>query len=54
MRFVRSSWHSIWLAAAGVVLALAAPAAAQSDYPNRPVRLIIPSRQAAAMTWSAA
>jgi len=28
--------------AAGVVLALAAPAAAQSDYPNRPVRLIIP------------
>jgi tripartite-type tricarboxylate transporter receptor subunit TctC len=30
------------LAAAGVLLALAAPAAAQSDYPNRPVRLIIP------------
>jgi tripartite-type tricarboxylate transporter receptor subunit TctC len=29
-------------AAAGVLLALAAPAAAQSDYPNRPVRLIIP------------
>src|SRR5215211_90009 len=30
------------IAAAGVLLALAAPAAAQSDYPNRPVRLIIP------------
>ncbi|WP_198164548.1 tripartite tricarboxylate transporter substrate binding protein [Rhodoplanes sp. Z2-YC6860] len=30
------------LAAAGMLLALAAPALAQSDYPNRPVRLIIP------------
>ena len=38
MRSVRS----IWLAAAGLLLALAAPAFAQSDYPNRPVRLIIP------------
>ena len=38
MRSVRSTW----LAAAGVLLALAAPATAQSDYPNRPVRLIIP------------
>jgi tripartite-type tricarboxylate transporter receptor subunit TctC len=38
MRSVRSSW----LAAAGLLLALAAPALAQSDYPNRPVRLIIP------------
>jgi tripartite-type tricarboxylate transporter receptor subunit TctC len=28
--------------AAGVLLALTAPLAAQSDYPNRPVRLIIP------------
>src|SRR5947199_8462855 len=38
MRSVRS----IWLAAAGVLLALAAPAFGQADYPNRPVRLIIP------------
>ena len=38
MRSVRSTW----LAAAAVLLALAAPATAQSDYPNRPVRLIIP------------
>jgi tripartite-type tricarboxylate transporter receptor subunit TctC len=30
------------LSALGLLLALAAPAAAQSDYPNRPVRLIIP------------
>jgi tripartite-type tricarboxylate transporter receptor subunit TctC len=30
------------LAAAGLLLALAAPVAAQSDYPNRPIRLIIP------------
>ena len=30
------------LAAAGLLLSLAVPAAAQSDYPNRPVRLIIP------------
>ena len=37
MRSVRST-----LLAAGVLLALAAPATAQSDYPNRPVRLIIP------------
>jgi tripartite-type tricarboxylate transporter receptor subunit TctC len=33
--------HSL-LATAGVLLALTAPAAAQADYPNRPVRLIIP------------
>jgi len=38
MRSVRSTW----LAAAAALLAMAAPAAAQSDYPNRPVRLIIP------------
>src|SRR3954454_15021940 len=30
------------LAAAGFLIALTASAAAQSDYPNRPVRLIIP------------
>ena len=36
------SVRSTLFAAAGVLLALAAPAAAQSDYPNRPVRLIIP------------
>jgi len=30
------------LTAAGVLLALTAPVAAQQDYPNRPVRLIIP------------
>jgi tripartite-type tricarboxylate transporter receptor subunit TctC len=29
-------------AAAGALLALASPVAAQSDYPNRPIRLIIP------------
>ena len=38
MRSVRSTW----LAAAGMLLALAAPALGQADYPNRPVRLIIP------------
>ena len=42
MGIVRSNWRSRWLAAAGVLLALAAPAFGQSDYPNRPVRLIIP------------
>src|SRR4051812_15306446 len=52
MGTVRSSWRSRWrgavrtgaarIAAAGVLLALAAPAFGQSDYPNRPVRLIIP------------
>jgi tripartite-type tricarboxylate transporter receptor subunit TctC len=36
------SVRSTLFAAAGVLLALAAPATAQSDYPNRPVRLIIP------------
>src|SRR5947209_9061533 len=30
------------LAATGVLIALTASAAAQSDYPNRPIRLIIP------------
>ena len=30
------------LAAAGLLIALATPAAAQQDYPNRPIRLIIP------------
>src|SRR5438876_2840095 len=34
--------RSLLLTAASLLLALAAPAAAQSDYPNRPVRLIIP------------
>ena len=29
-------------AAAGCLIALGAPAAAQSDYPNRPIRMIIP------------
>jgi tripartite-type tricarboxylate transporter receptor subunit TctC len=42
MGTVRSNWRSTWLAAAGVLLVLVAPAFAQSDYPNRPVRLIIP------------
>ncbi len=42
MRSVRLAWRSTWLAAAGMLLTLAAPALAQSDYPNRPVRLIIP------------
>jgi tripartite-type tricarboxylate transporter receptor subunit TctC len=37
-----STVRTTLFAAAGVLLALAAPAAAQSDYPNRPVRLIIP------------
>jgi tripartite-type tricarboxylate transporter receptor subunit TctC len=37
-----STVRSTLFAAAGVLLALAAPASAQSDYPNRPVRLIIP------------
>jgi tripartite-type tricarboxylate transporter receptor subunit TctC len=34
--------RSVLLAAVGVLAALTIPAAAQSDYPNRPVRLIIP------------
>jgi tripartite-type tricarboxylate transporter receptor subunit TctC len=34
--------RSILFAAAGVLFALASPVAAQSDYPNRPIRLIIP------------
>ena len=34
--------RSLLLAAAGLLIALTAPAAAQQDYPNRPVRLIIP------------
>jgi tripartite-type tricarboxylate transporter receptor subunit TctC len=33
---------AVRIAATGVLLALAVPAMAQSDYPNRPVRLIIP------------
>ncbi len=39
---MRSNVRSILMAAASLVLALASPAFAQSDYPNRPVRLIIP------------
>ena len=35
-------FRSILLGAMGVLLALAAPVAAADDYPNRPVRLIIP------------
>ena len=43
MRSVRSRWlAAAGIAATGLLLALAAPAFAQSDYPNRPVRLIIP------------
>ena len=34
--------RSILMWAAAAVVALGAPATAQSDYPNRPVRLIIP------------
>ena len=34
--------RSLLSASVGVLLALTATAAAQSDYPNRPVRLIIP------------
>ena len=34
--------RSLLLTAAGLLVALTTPAAAQSDYPNRPVRLIIP------------
>lgn len=34
--------RSLLLAAVGLVLALGAPVMAQQDYPNRPVRLIIP------------
>src|SRR5205823_13618163 len=37
-----SKMRSLLHMATGLLLALAAPAAAQSDYPNRPVRLIIP------------
>ena len=39
---------------AGLLVACTTIAAAQADYPNRPVRLIIPFRPAAATTWSAA
>ena len=39
---MRSNVRSMLMAAAGLMLALAGPAFAQSDYPNRPVRLIIP------------
>src|SRR5947208_9141775 len=43
MRFVRSRrLAAAAIAATGLLLTLAAPAFAQSDYPNRPVRLIIP------------
>jgi len=31
-----------WLAAASMLLALAVPAAAADDYPNRPVRIVVP------------
>ncbi len=34
--------RALLLAAAGLLIALTTPAAAQSDYPNRPIRLIIP------------
>ena len=34
--------HRLVAAAAGCLIAIAAPAAAQSDYPNRPIRMIIP------------
>jgi tripartite-type tricarboxylate transporter receptor subunit TctC len=34
--------RSTLLAVAGALIALTGPVAAQSDYPNRPVRLIIP------------
>jgi tripartite-type tricarboxylate transporter receptor subunit TctC len=34
--------RSMLLVAAGALLALAGPALAQSDYPNRPIRMIIP------------
>lgn len=37
-----SRLHASLLAAAGLLLTLAMPATAQSDYPNRPIRLIIP------------
>ena len=39
---MRSNIRGMLMAAAGLVLALANPAFAQSDYPNRPIRLIIP------------
>jgi tripartite-type tricarboxylate transporter receptor subunit TctC len=38
----RLNIRAVLMAAAGLVLALASPAFAQSDYPNRPIRLIIP------------
>ena len=38
----RFNTRAMLMAAAGLVLALVSPAFAQSDYPNRPVRLIIP------------
>src|SRR5205814_10213942 len=34
--------RAVLLAATGFLIALTASAAAQSDYPNRPIRLIIP------------
>src|SRR5687768_2819259 len=34
--------RALLTAVAGLVVAFAAPAAAQQDYPNRPIRLIIP------------
>src|SRR6201982_1130360 len=42
MGSVRSNCRRAGGAAAGVLLALAAPVFGQSDYPNRPVRLITP------------
>jgi len=38
----RSNIRGMLMAAAGLVLAFATPVFAQSDYPNRPIRLIIP------------
>jgi tripartite-type tricarboxylate transporter receptor subunit TctC len=34
--------RSLLVAIAALLAALSAPAAAQSDYPNRPIRLIVP------------
>src|SRR6476660_6940318 len=38
----RSHIRAVLMAAAGLALAFATPVFAQSDYPNRPIRLIIP------------
>ena len=46
--------RSVLLQAASILIACTTMAAAQAEYPNRPVRLIIPFPLAAAMTWSAA